>query len=279
MTVWTTLNDLVFAKGKPVRGSTGIALRDNVAAVSEGAEGAPKIRREALIDRPQIVGYVGASATSSDTSVTLDLTTISGGETAANDVREDDVVFVFVANYYDEGTGTSGMPSVTTTGYTLAGDRGGKAGGSAFKTKLISAYKTMGSTPDTSVVVNPNSSSNQLYQAIAVVVRGVDVSAGLAQYKEAETVITDDTINVAGINDTGDFNTSVIYAYSAYGGQILAGSREYQFMTSLNNSSSPLSVGLLPSLQSYAQDGGYTFSAGGSNKNQVLQTLRVSHIV
>lgn len=279
MTAYTTLLDAVFAVGSAIRGSTGKALRDNISATAEGSDGAPKVRREALIDRPQIVGHVGASSSSGASSVTLNFGSIAGGETVANDVRDGDVVFVFVANYYDTNVGTASMPSVTTSGYTLTGDRGGAGGGSDFKTKLISAYKVMDATPDTSVTVNPQSNANEGYLAIALIVRGLDMSSGLAQYVDAETVITDATIDVTGINDTGDFNTSIIYAYSAYDGGRISGTREYQFMTSLSPSSNVLCVGLLPSHQSYGESGGQTISAGGSNKNHVLQALRVSHII
>lgn len=41
MTAWTTLLNALFIPGKPILGSTGAALRDNLAATMEGAAGAP----------------------------------------------------------------------------------------------------------------------------------------------------------------------------------------------------------------------------------------------
>ena len=48
MTAWTTLLNALFIPGKPILGSTGAALRDNLAATMEGAAGAPRLQLEAL---------------------------------------------------------------------------------------------------------------------------------------------------------------------------------------------------------------------------------------
>ena len=44
MTAWTTLLNALFIPGKPILGSTGAALRDNLAATMEGAAGAPHVQ-------------------------------------------------------------------------------------------------------------------------------------------------------------------------------------------------------------------------------------------
>lgn len=51
MTAWTTLINALFLPGKPILGSTGVALRDNLQATTEGATGAPRIIGNA-ISRP-----------------------------------------------------------------------------------------------------------------------------------------------------------------------------------------------------------------------------------
>ena len=45
---WTTIPDGEYAEGQPVRGVTGLAMRDNVSAVANGDTGAPKIQQSAL---------------------------------------------------------------------------------------------------------------------------------------------------------------------------------------------------------------------------------------
>lgn len=45
---WTTLPNSLFLPGKPILGSTGAELRDNIASVAAGAPGAPRIARRAL---------------------------------------------------------------------------------------------------------------------------------------------------------------------------------------------------------------------------------------
>lgn len=45
---FTALINALFLPGKPILGSTGLALRDNIAATAEGATGAPRVRVGAL---------------------------------------------------------------------------------------------------------------------------------------------------------------------------------------------------------------------------------------
>jgi len=52
MANWTTITDAALEPGKPIRSVDGLALRDNVTALAEGAAGAPGIARAALIDYP-----------------------------------------------------------------------------------------------------------------------------------------------------------------------------------------------------------------------------------
>jgi hypothetical protein len=52
MATWTTITDAALEPGKPIRSVDGLALRDNVTALAEGAAGAPGIARAALIDWP-----------------------------------------------------------------------------------------------------------------------------------------------------------------------------------------------------------------------------------
>lgn len=48
MADWTDLPNSLFETGKPARGTDMRAMRDNMAAIAEGAEGAPSISKKAL---------------------------------------------------------------------------------------------------------------------------------------------------------------------------------------------------------------------------------------
>ena len=48
MATWTTITDAILEPGKPIRSVDGLALRDNVTALAEGAAGAPKIKNAAF---------------------------------------------------------------------------------------------------------------------------------------------------------------------------------------------------------------------------------------
>ena len=48
MATWTTITDRALEPGKPIRSVDGLALRDNVTALAEGAAGAPKIKNAAV---------------------------------------------------------------------------------------------------------------------------------------------------------------------------------------------------------------------------------------
>ena len=48
MATWTTITDATLEPGKPIRSVDGLALRDNVTALAEGAAGAPKIKNAAV---------------------------------------------------------------------------------------------------------------------------------------------------------------------------------------------------------------------------------------
>ena len=48
MATWTTITDATLEPGKPIRSVDGLALRDNVTALAEGAAGAPKIQNAAM---------------------------------------------------------------------------------------------------------------------------------------------------------------------------------------------------------------------------------------
>jgi hypothetical protein len=48
MATWTTITDAALEPGKPIRSVDGLALRDNVTALAEGAAGAPRIAAAAL---------------------------------------------------------------------------------------------------------------------------------------------------------------------------------------------------------------------------------------
>ena len=52
MATWTTITNTALEPGKPIRSVDGLALRDNVTALAEGAAGAPGIASAALIDYP-----------------------------------------------------------------------------------------------------------------------------------------------------------------------------------------------------------------------------------
>lgn len=72
MTAYTTLLDAVFAVGSAIRGSTGKALRDNLAAVTEGDSTAPRIAAKAV----RGFDLIDLSGTG---SVEVDVTGIGGG--------------------------------------------------------------------------------------------------------------------------------------------------------------------------------------------------------
>ena len=48
MTAYTTIPDTDIAQDKPIKAETGLALRDNPIAISEGAASAPRIQRAAI---------------------------------------------------------------------------------------------------------------------------------------------------------------------------------------------------------------------------------------
>jgi hypothetical protein len=48
MATWTTITDAALEPGKPIRSVDGLALRDNVTALAEGAAGAPRIENAAM---------------------------------------------------------------------------------------------------------------------------------------------------------------------------------------------------------------------------------------
>ncbi len=48
MATWTTITDAALEPGKPIRSVDGLALRDNVTALAEGAAGAPRIENAAF---------------------------------------------------------------------------------------------------------------------------------------------------------------------------------------------------------------------------------------
>ena len=48
MATWTTITDTALEPGKPIRSVDGLALRDNVTALAEGAAGAPRIENAAF---------------------------------------------------------------------------------------------------------------------------------------------------------------------------------------------------------------------------------------
>ena len=48
MAIWKDITDAALEPGKPIRSVDGLALRDNVTALAEGAAGAPKIQNAAM---------------------------------------------------------------------------------------------------------------------------------------------------------------------------------------------------------------------------------------
>lgn len=57
MADWTSLPDATFDEGKPIRGVDGLALRDNPAAIAQGAAGAPRMQPMAF-SSPLVAGTV-----------------------------------------------------------------------------------------------------------------------------------------------------------------------------------------------------------------------------
>ena len=47
---WTIIPDGEYAEGQPVRGVTGLAMRDNVSAVANGDTGAPRVQTAGIND-------------------------------------------------------------------------------------------------------------------------------------------------------------------------------------------------------------------------------------
>jgi len=65
MTTYTTIPNSSLEPGKPIRSIDGLALRDNPAAITEGADGAPRIFGRAakrLIDYPVLTVTAGNTA-------------------------------------------------------------------------------------------------------------------------------------------------------------------------------------------------------------------------
>ena len=65
MATWTTITDAILEPGKPIRSVDGLALRDNVTALAEGAAGAPRIQNAAMdtdsVDNANVVdGTLGS---------------------------------------------------------------------------------------------------------------------------------------------------------------------------------------------------------------------------
>ena len=65
MATWTTITDATLEPGKPIRSVDGLALRDNVTALAEGAAGAPRIQNAAMdtdsVDNANVVdGTLGS---------------------------------------------------------------------------------------------------------------------------------------------------------------------------------------------------------------------------
>lgn len=65
MADWTDISTTVLEPGKPIRSVDGIALRDNIIAITEGASGAPRVQNAAMgsdsVDNANVVnGTLGA---------------------------------------------------------------------------------------------------------------------------------------------------------------------------------------------------------------------------
>lgn len=113
--------------------------------------------------RPTFVG--GASQVGTGSTITVDLTALAGGSDAAP--QEGDLVVVV----WGHGDTSNRTMSVSTSGYTVRQD--------LYQTEtwdpnLGVAWKFMGSTPDSSVVVNRQSNAAYGGAAVVHVWRGVD---------------------------------------------------------------------------------------------------------
>lgn len=67
---WTTLVNTLFLPGKKILGSTGMALRDNLAALAEGLTGAPRVLGKAL--GSTFLGYQAVTTTTAAVWTGLD---------------------------------------------------------------------------------------------------------------------------------------------------------------------------------------------------------------
>lgn len=70
---WTTLINALFLSGKPILGSTGVALRDNLAATVAGDSGAPRIQFAAMDTWFSGAGDVGSLCFATRTTGTGDV--------------------------------------------------------------------------------------------------------------------------------------------------------------------------------------------------------------
>jgi hypothetical protein len=110
------------------------------------------------------IQFVGAvSGISSDTAITLDLTTLTGG-IASSPAENDIVIFV-----HTQRAGSDRDVGTTTVGYTEIVELHGDNGSNDTNTSVN--WKRMGSTPDTQVVSEATAGRNI---AMAYVLRGVD---------------------------------------------------------------------------------------------------------
>ena len=88
MTAYTTIPDTDIAQDKPIKAETGLALRDNAIAISEGAAGAPQIQRAAIqnvaIDATKIENYAVQRAKIQNSAI--DSTKLNLGSSSATAV-------------------------------------------------------------------------------------------------------------------------------------------------------------------------------------------------
>lgn len=115
---WTTLLNALFLPGKPILGSTGAALRDNLASVAAGDPGAPRVAHRAIT--PLYLG--GSNGAGSGYAFTLTGTqniSMIDGQITWNAAVADQIVF----QPSTDGGATWGAQQVMFGGSTSGTDR------------------------------------------------------------------------------------------------------------------------------------------------------------
>ena len=140
MATWTTITDAALEPGKPIRSVDGLALRDNVTALAEGAAGAPRIENAAF--DATTLGSEKFQAGTDERDWVLDRTS----ETTANNVG----TYAFLRLLSPSGTDYGA--NSTLSGSSLAYSNSSESNSGS----LSGTWRCMGYSPNTIISGGPN---------------------------------------------------------------------------------------------------------------------------